>query len=83
MRLLTDGDNIFKINHNSISLVENVKRNHEEADTRMILHAKQNSYERILMASPVRTYLYHVCPCKITLMEGSIPDCCEKCQKDY
>ena len=52
MRLLTDGDNIFKINHDSISLVENVKSNHEEADTRMILHAKQNSYERILMASP-------------------------------
>ena len=44
MRLLTDGNNIFKINHDFISLVENLKSNHEDTDTRMILHAKQNSY---------------------------------------
>ena len=52
MRLLMDGDNIFKINHDSISIEENLKSNHEEVDTRMVLHAKQNSYDKILMASP-------------------------------
>ena len=49
-----DGDNAFKINHNSVSLVENLKSNHEHADTSMILHAKHasNSYDRMLIASP-------------------------------
>ena len=51
---MTDSENVFKINHDSVSLVENSKSNHEEADTRMILHAKHagNSYGRILIASP-------------------------------
>ena len=49
-----NGENIFKINHDSVSTVENVKSIHEEADTRMILHANHpsNSYYRILVASP-------------------------------
>ena len=48
-----DGENVFKINHAFVSLVENVKSNHEEADTRMILHAKHtsNSYNRILITT--------------------------------
>ena len=37
---MMDGENVLKINHDSVSLVENLKNNHEEADTRMILHAK-------------------------------------------
>ena len=37
---VTDGENVFKINHKSVSLVENLKSNHEKADNRMILHAK-------------------------------------------
>ena len=50
----TDGKNVLKINHSSVSLVENLKSNHEEADTRMISHAKHasNSYHRILIAIP-------------------------------
>ena len=49
-----NGENIFKINHDSVSTVENVKSIHEEADTRMILHANHASYsyDRILVASP-------------------------------
>ena len=51
---MTDDENVFKINHDSLSLVENLNRNHEEADTRMILNAKHadNSYQKILIASP-------------------------------
>ena len=49
-----NGENVFKINHDSVSTVENVKSIHEEADTRMILHANyaSNSCYRILVASP-------------------------------
>ena len=49
-----DGGNFFKINHAFVSLVENLKSNHEEADTRMILYAKHtsNSYNRILITTP-------------------------------
>ena len=48
-----DGKNFFKINHAFVSLVKNFKSNHEEADTRMILHAKHtsNSYNRILITT--------------------------------
>ena len=51
---VTDDENVFKINHDSLSQVENLKRNHEEADTRMISNAKHadNSYEKTLIASP-------------------------------
>ena len=51
---VTDAENVFKINHDSIFLVENLKSNHEEAGIRMTLHAKyaSNSYDRILIASP-------------------------------
>ena len=48
-----NGKNVFKINHDSVSTVENMKSIHEEADTRMILNAKHaiNSYDRILIAN--------------------------------
>ena len=54
MRLGDDGENVFKINDDSVFLVENIKSDHEEADARIILHAKHagNSYDRILMAIP-------------------------------
>ena len=57
-----NGENVFKINHHSVSLVENLKTIHEGADTRMILHAKHpsNSYDRILIASP-DTDLFVLC----------------------
>ena len=50
----TDGKNVFKINHDSVSLVENLKSTHEEADTSIILHAKHEnkSYDRILIPGP-------------------------------
>ena len=50
---VTNGENVSKINHDSVSLVENLKSNHEEANTRIILHAKHasNSYDRILITS--------------------------------
>ena len=81
-RLLTAGkcvyvmnsENVFKINHDSVSLVENLKSIYEEAETRMILHAKHssNSYDRILIASP-DTALFVLCvSLQIKLMEGSI-----------
>ena len=49
-----NGENDFKINQDSASLVENVKSIHEEAGNSMILHANHasNSYGRILIASP-------------------------------
>ena len=49
-----DDENVFKINHNSVFFVENLKINHEEADNRIILHGKHasNSYDRILIALP-------------------------------
>ena len=49
-----NGENVFRMNHDSVSTVETVKRIHEEANTRMILHANHasNSYDRILVASP-------------------------------
>ena len=51
---VTDGENVFKINLDVVSPVENLKSNHEEADTRMILHENHtsNSYDRILIANP-------------------------------
>ena len=51
---MTDGKNDIKINHDSVSLVENLKSTHEEADTSMILHAKHESksYDRILIPGP-------------------------------
>ena len=57
-----NGENVFKINHDSVSLVENLKSIHEEADTRMILHAKHssNSYNRILIANP-ETDVFALC----------------------
>ena len=57
-----NGENVFKINHDSVSLVENLKSIYEEAETRMILHAKHssNSYDRILIASP-DTDLFVLC----------------------
>ena len=54
--------NVFKINHDSVSLVENLKSIHEKADTKMILHAKhsRNSYNRILIANP-ETDVFALC----------------------
>ena len=59
---MTDGKNVFKINHDSVSLVENLKSTHEEADIRMILHAKHEnkSYDRILIPGP-DTDLFVLC----------------------
>ena len=56
------GEDVFKINHDSVSLVENLKSIHEKADTRMILHAKhsRNSYNRILIANP-ETDVFALC----------------------
>ena len=49
-----NGENVFKLNRDSVSTVENVKSIHEEVDTRMILHANHasNSYDRMLVAGP-------------------------------
>ena len=57
-----NGKNVFKINHDSVSLVENLKSIHEKADTRMILHAKHssNSYNRILVAN-AETDVFALC----------------------
>ena len=55
-------ENVFKTNHDSVSLVENLKSIHEKADTRMILHAKHssNSYNRILVAN-AETDVFALC----------------------
>ena len=69
-----NGKNVFKINHDSVSTVENIKSIHEEADTRMILYANHasNSYDRILVASP-DTVVFVLCiSLEIKLMQGSI-----------
>ena len=69
-----NGKNVFKINHDSVSTVENIKSIHEEANTRMILHANHasNSYDRILVASP-DTVVFVLCiSLEIKLMQGSI-----------
>ena len=69
-----NGKNVFKINHDSVSTVENIKSIHEEADTRMILYANlaNNSYDRILVASP-DTVVFVLCiSLEIKLMQGSI-----------
>ena len=69
-----NGENVFKINHNSVSTVENVKSIHEKVDIRMILHANHasNSYDRILVARPDTVVFAYVSPCKIILIQGSI-----------
>ena len=69
-----NGKNVFKINHDSVSTVENIKSIHEEADTRMISYANHanNSYDRILVASP-DTVVFVLCiSLEIKLMQGSI-----------
>ena len=70
---MTDGKKVFKINHNFASLVQNLKSNHEEADTRMILHAKHanNSYDRILVASP-DTDIFLLCVSLQNYIDGRI-----------
>ena len=57
-----NGENVFKTNHDCVSLVENLKSIHEKADTRMILHAKhsRNSYNRILIAN-AETDVFALC----------------------
>ena len=69
-----NGKNVFKINHDSVSTVENIKSIHEEADTRMILHANHasNSYDRILVASPDTVVFVLYISLEIRLMQGSI-----------
>ena len=70
---MTDGDNVFKINQDSVSLVENLKSNHEEADIRMTLHAKHasNSHDRILIASP-DTDVFVLCVSLENYIDGRI-----------
>ena len=70
---MTDGKNVFKINHDSISLVENLKSNHEEADTRMILYAKHasNFYDRILVTCP-DTDVFVLCVSLQNYIDGGI-----------
>ena len=69
-----NGKNVFKSNHDSVSTVENIKSIHEEADTRMILHANHasNSYDRILVASPDTVVFVLYISLEIRLMQGSI-----------
>ena len=49
-----NGENVFKINRDFVSTVENVRSIHGEVVTRMILHANHasNSYDRMLVAGP-------------------------------
>ena len=51
---VTDGESVFNLSENSCSLVEELTSNHEEADTRMVLHAKHasESSSKILISSP-------------------------------
>ena len=70
---MTDGKNVFKINHDSISLIENLKSNHEEADTGMILHAKHasNFYDRTLVICP-DTDVFVLCVSLQNYIDGGI-----------
>lgn len=51
---VTNGNSVCKINEEEICQVEQLHSNHEEADTRMLLHVQHASleYPKVLIASP-------------------------------
>ena len=51
---VTDGERVFKINKDTVIAITELESNHEEADTRMNLHAQHASqhFQKILISSP-------------------------------
>ena len=51
---VTDGESVYHLSESLCSLVEELTSNHEEADTRMVLHAKHASQtsQQVLISSP-------------------------------
>ena len=51
---VTDGKKVFNIKDQTVMEIPELESNHEEADTRMVLHAQHASqqYERIVISSP-------------------------------
>ena len=59
---VTSRSDVYKINDSVVQRVLQLKRNHEEADTRMLLHAKHASltYPKVLNSSP-DTDIFIIC----------------------
>ena len=58
---VTDGEKVFKINEDTVIAIPELDSNHEEADTRMMLHTQHASqhFQKILYSIP-DTYFHHL-----------------------
>ena len=59
---VTDGEKVFKINEDAVIAIPELESNHEDADTRMMLHAQHASqhFQKILISIP-ETNVFIIC----------------------
>ena len=59
---VTSRSDVYKINDTVVERVLQLQSNHEEADTRMLLHAKHASltYPKVLISSPDTDVFHHL-----------------------
>jgi len=62
---VTDATNCSKFSHNIYTMVEELTCNHEEADTRMLLHVPENTDVLVLPIFFFVAKLVPICSCSL------------------
>ena len=70
---MTSGIDVFRITADQIQLVQELESNHQETDTRMLLHARHASMscDKIIVSSP-DTDVLMIMLSKVTEMNGQL-----------
>ena len=70
---VTDGEQIFKLHPNEVTAIQELFSNHEEADTRMILHAKHaySTCSKVIISSPDTDY-FVICLSMHQVIHGNL-----------